>query len=56
MTREPDEAFDEKVKVINKLYRQAPELAEKGERVLSTACSAHTDPVRSVLGATVPTK
>ncbi len=33
MTREPDEAFDEKVKAINKLYRQAP---EKGERVLST--------------------
>ena len=36
LTREPDEAFDEKVKAINKLYRQAPELAEKGERVLST--------------------
>lgn len=32
----PDEAFDEKVEAINNLYRQAPEWAEKGERVLST--------------------
>lgn len=32
----PDEAFDEKVEAINNLYRQAPERAEKGERVLST--------------------
>ena len=31
-----DEQFDEKVKDINSLYRQAPELAKKGERVLST--------------------
>jgi transposase len=31
-----DEHFDEKVKDINSLYRQAPELAKKGERVLST--------------------
>jgi transposase len=31
-----DEQFDEKVEDINYLYRQAPELAKKGERVLST--------------------
>jgi transposase len=31
-----DEHFDEKVEGINSLYRQAPELAKKGERVLST--------------------
>jgi transposase len=31
-----DEQFDEKVEDINYLYRQAPELTRKGERVLST--------------------
>lgn len=31
-----DEQFDDKVQDINTLYRQAPELAKKGERVLST--------------------
>ena len=31
-----DEQFDEKIEDINTLYRQAPELAQKGERVLST--------------------
>jgi transposase len=31
-----DEQFDDKVEDINTLYRQAPELAKKGERVLST--------------------
>jgi hypothetical protein len=31
-----DEHFDEKVTDINTLYRQAPELAEQGERVMST--------------------
>ena len=31
-----DEDFDEKVEEINALYRQAPELAKKGERVMST--------------------
>ena len=31
-----DEDFDRKVEDINTLYRQAPELAKKGERVLST--------------------
>jgi transposase len=31
-----DEQFDEKVADINALYRQAPELAEQGERVVST--------------------
>ena len=31
-----DEQFDEKVEDINSLYRQAPELAKKGKRVLST--------------------
>jgi transposase len=32
----PDEQFDEKVEDINTLYRQAPELAQQNERVLST--------------------
>jgi len=36
LTPEPDEQFDEKVADINNLYRQAPELATQGERVLST--------------------
>ena len=36
MTQVPDEQFDEKVEDINTLYRQAPELAQKGERALST--------------------
>lgn len=36
LTREADERFDEKVNDINALYRQAPELAEKGEAVMST--------------------
>ena len=36
MTDVHDERFDEKVEDINGLYRQAPELAEKGERVMST--------------------
>ena len=36
MTEVPDEQFDEKVEDINTLYRQAPELAQKSERVLST--------------------
>lgn len=36
MTKVPDEQFDEKVEDINTLYRQAPELAQKSERVLST--------------------
>ncbi len=36
MTAVLDEQFDEKVEDINTLYRQAPELAQKGERVLST--------------------
>lgn len=36
MTPEPDAQFDEKVEDINALYRQAPELAQQGERVLST--------------------
>ena len=31
-----DEHFDEKVTDINTLYRQAPELTEKGERIMST--------------------
>ncbi|MCZ7570214.1 MAG: transposase [Ardenticatenaceae bacterium] len=31
-----DERFDEKVNDINGLYQQAPELAEKGEAVMST--------------------
>ena len=36
MTEVPDEQFDEKVEDINTLYRQAPELAQKSERALST--------------------
>jgi len=36
LTPEPDEQFEEKVEDLNTLYRQAPELAQKGERVLST--------------------
>jgi hypothetical protein len=36
LTREADDRFDEKVNDINTLYRQAPELAKKGEAVLST--------------------
>jgi len=36
LTPEPDAQFDEKVEDINALYRQAPELAQQGERVLST--------------------
>lgn len=36
MTPEPDERFDEKVTDINTLYRQAPELANQGEAVMST--------------------
>ena len=36
MTPEPDEQFDEKINDINGLYRQAPELAKKGEAVMST--------------------
>jgi transposase len=36
LTEVPDEQFDEKVEDINTLYRQAPELAQKSERVLST--------------------
>ncbi len=36
LTREADERFDEKVNDINALYRQAPELAEKGEAVMSS--------------------
>jgi transposase len=31
-----DEQFDEKVKDINTVYRQAPDSAQKGERVIST--------------------
>ena len=36
LTPVQDEHFDEKVGDINALYRQAPELAKKGERVMST--------------------
>ena len=36
MTPEPDEQFDEKVNDINTLYRQAPQLAQQGEAVMST--------------------
>jgi transposase len=36
LTQEPDERFDEKVNDINELYQQAPELAQKGEVVMST--------------------
>lgn len=35
LTTERDEAFEEKVERINDLYRQAQELAEQGERVVS---------------------
>ena len=31
-----DEHFDEKVTDINTLYRQAPDLTDKGERIMST--------------------
>ena len=34
--KEKDERFDEKVNDINALYQQAPELAQKGEAVMST--------------------
>ena len=34
MTPVPDEQLDEKVEDINSLYRQAPELAQKGERTI----------------------
>jgi transposase len=36
LTREADERFDEKVNDINALYQLAPELAKKGEAVMST--------------------
>ena len=36
LTPEPDERSDEKITDINALYHQAPELAAKGEVVLST--------------------
>jgi hypothetical protein len=36
LTEVPDEQFDEKVEDINALYRQSPELAQKGERALCT--------------------
>jgi transposase len=36
LTPVPDEQLDEKVEDINFCYRQAPELAQKGERVMST--------------------
>lgn len=36
MTPVFDEDFDEKVTDINTLYRQAPELTERGERIMST--------------------
>jgi transposase len=36
LTPEPDERSDEKIKDINALYQQAPELATKGEVVMST--------------------
>lgn len=36
MTPVPDEQLDEKVEDINTVYRQAPELTQKGEQVLST--------------------
>ena len=35
MNTEKDELFDIKVAIINELYRQAPELAERGEIVIS---------------------
>jgi putative transposase len=36
LTPAPDEQFDQKVEDINSLYRQAPELAQQGERTVST--------------------
>jgi transposase len=36
LTPEPDAQFDEKVADINALYRQAPALAEQGERTISS--------------------
>jgi putative transposase len=36
LTPEPDEQLEQKVADINALYRQAPELAQQGERTLST--------------------
>jgi transposase len=36
LTPEPDEQFDQKVADVNALYHQAPELTQKGERVVST--------------------
>jgi hypothetical protein len=36
LTPEPDERFDEKVKEINTVYQQAPELSGQGEAVMST--------------------
>ena len=36
LTQEKDERFDEKVNDINGLYEQAPELAQRGEAVMST--------------------
>jgi hypothetical protein len=36
LTNVDDEQFDEKVKDINGVYHQAPELVEKGERIMST--------------------
>ena len=36
MTSEPDKRFDEKVKDINTIYQQAPELSQQGEAVMST--------------------
>jgi transposase len=36
LTPEPDERSEEKIKDINALYQAAPELAEKGEGVMST--------------------
>src|SRR3989304_1643092 len=36
LTQEKDERFDEKVNDINALYQQSPELAKRGEAVIST--------------------
>jgi transposase len=36
LTPVPDEQLDEKIEDINTVYRQAPELTQQGERVLST--------------------
>lgn len=36
LTPVPDEHLDEKIEDINTLYRQAPELAQEGERVICT--------------------